>query len=114
MTLTELLAVCDQVEAQGLSVIVLAAQRLRRGKRLAPPKRIDRSLAVQAIGGRELDWYVSVDIAAARAFALRRHAGHTVPLRVVQPAEKMSRDMRRLCGVADPPADPWGNSRAEP
>lgn len=111
MTVAELMRVATEVEAQGLSVLVLAAQRLRRGKRIPPPKRVGGSLPVKAIGGRELDWYVAVEIADVQAFAKRHGADRTVPLRVVQPAEKMSREMRRMCGMDDPPADPWGDSR---
>jgi hypothetical protein len=110
MTVIELVAACDVAEAQGLSVTVLAAQRLRHGKRLPSPKRIDRALPVKVIGGNTLNWFVSVDIAAARLYARRRVDEYVVPLRVVSGPEKMSAELRRMCGVEDPPADPWGDS----
>ena len=108
MTLAELSAVCDKVEAQGLPFGILAAPRLRDGKRIPPPKRIDGALAVTCVGGKVHDWLVSFRVADARAYIARRaNPSLAIPLRDVQPAEKMSREMRRMCGVEDPPADPW-------
>jgi len=105
MTLGEIVAVCEK--ADGLPVIVLAAQRLRDGKRLPAPKRINRSLPVKCIGGSVHDWHMAVRVADVARFALHHPPGTILPLREIQPAEKLSPAMRRMCKIADPPADPW-------
>ena len=108
MTHAELLAVCDLVETQGLSVAVLAAPRLLNGKRVAPPKRVDNGLSVTCVGGKVVDWIVSFSIADARAYVARRNnLLRVIPLREIMPAEKMSRELRRMVGVDDPPVNPW-------
>lgn len=111
MCVAELVALCSEVESQGLSVLILAAQRLRHGRRIPEPRRVAGSLRTQPVGGNELNWFVAVEVKDARAFAKRRSPETVIPLRVVRGPEKMSAQMRRMCGADDPPADPWGNSR---
>lgn len=112
MTVSEMLAVCGVVEAQGLSMMVLAAPRLRDGKRLPPPKRIAHSLRVTCVGGNDKNYFLAITTEEVKRFAASRYPTERFLLREYTAAEKMSRELRRMAGVADPPEDPWAEERS--
>jgi hypothetical protein len=80
MTVGELVQLCADVQAQGLSVVVLCARRMRDGKRLPCPKMIDRALRVENVGGNYWNWFVSVKIEDVQPFAWRREHSQVIPL----------------------------------